>query len=178
MKLKLSGYAGEFDVEPTASDGDLLRAQIKGNNIEVAGSVEMTPAGDRIVRIGRRAVRVFVARQRGSILVASGPAQFDFIPVETRSARRVTGLATPEITAPMPGKVVKLPVTEGQQVKPGDVLVVLEAMKMETALQAESPAVVRQIRAHVGDMVSDGTVLLVLSPVPSPAQVEAGPRDP
>ncbi len=110
--------------------------------------------------------------------MASGPAQFDFIPVETRSARRVTGLATPEITAPMPGKVVKLPVTEGQQVKPGDVLVVLEAMKMETALQAESPAVVRQIRAHVGDMVSDGTVLLVLSPVPSPAQVEAGPRDP
>jgi len=65
--------------------------------------------------------------------------------------------------------VVKLPVTEGQQVETGDVLVVLEAMKMETALHAESAAVVKQIRAGVGQMVDHGAVLLVLSPAPSPS---------
>jgi biotin carboxyl carrier protein len=65
--------------------------------------------------------------------------------------------------------VVKLPVVEGQQVAAGDVLVVLEAMKMETALYAESAAVVKQIRAGVGQMVDHGTVLLLLSPAPSPS---------
>jgi len=102
-------------------------------------------------------------------LVAAGPAQFEFIPVESRSAQRARGLATPEITAPMPGKVVKLPVTEGQQVGAGDVLVVLEAMKMETALHAESAAMVKEIRASVGQMVDHGAVLLVLSPASSPS---------
>jgi biotin carboxyl carrier protein len=174
VKLKLPGHASEFEVEvePTESSDRCIRARIKGDGIEAAGSVETTSAGDRIVRIGRRAVRVFVAPQRGSILVASGPAQFTFIPVETRTSRRVTGLATPEITAPMPGKVVKLPVTEGQEVKPGDVLVVLEAMKMETALHAESPAIVQRILARVGEMVGHGALLLVLSPVPSRSAAE------
>jgi acetyl-CoA/propionyl-CoA carboxylase biotin carboxyl carrier protein len=66
----------------------------------------------------------------------------------------------------MPGKVVKVPVTEGQRVQPGDVLIVLEAMKMESPLLAESEAVVSQIFANVGQMVDHGAVLLVLGPVP------------
>ena len=166
MKFRLAGYPDEFEVELDAIGGRTVRARINGNE-DVVAVVESTFAEAGIVRIGRRAARVFSARQRGSIWVAAGPAQFEFIPVEARSSRRTHGLATPEITAPMPGKVVKLPVTEGQQVEAGDVLVVLEAMKMETALNAESAAVVKQIRARVGQMVDHGTVLLVLSPAPS-----------
>jgi biotin carboxyl carrier protein len=75
----------------------------------------------------------------------------------------------------MPGKVVKLPVTEGQQVETGDVLVVLEAMKMETALRAESPATVRQIRVTLGQMVDHGAVLLELSPAASLSTAATGP---
>jgi biotin carboxyl carrier protein len=148
------------------------RAQINGDE-EIVTLIESPVAEGTIVRMGRRALRVFSARQRNSIWVAAGPAQYEFIPVEGRSTPRAHGLATPEITAPMPGKVVKLVVTEGQQVQAGDVLVVLEAMKMETALYAESPAVVKQIRVGVGQMVDHGAVLLVLSPVPSPSGGEA-----
>jgi biotin carboxyl carrier protein len=167
MKFRLAGYPGEFEVELTAIGGRCARARVNGEE-EIVTVIKSTFADGGIVRIGRRAARVFSMRQRGSIWVAAGPAQFEFIPVETRSLRRAHGLATPEITAPMPGKVVKLPVTEGQQVETGDVLVVLEAMKMETSLHAESPAVVKQIRAGVGQMVDHGAVLLVLSPAPSP----------
>ncbi len=152
-------------------DGRSARARVNGE--EIVAVIEPTFATGGIVRIGGRAVRVFAVRQPSSILVAAGPAQFEFIPVEARSARRAHGLVTPQITAPMPGKVVKLPVTEGQQVEAGDVLVVLEAMKMETALHAESAAVVKQIRAAVGQMVDHGAVLLVLSPAPSPSPSES-----
>jgi biotin carboxyl carrier protein len=168
MKFRLAGYPDEFDVELTAIGGRSVRVRINGNE-EIVAAIEPAFATSGIVWIGRRAARVFSTRQHGSIWVAAGPAQFEFIPVEARSARRMHGLAIPEITAPMPGKVVKLPVTEGQQVEAGDVLVVLEAMKMETALYAESAAVVKQIRADVGQMVDHGTVLLLLSPVPPPS---------
>jgi biotin carboxyl carrier protein len=173
MKFRLAGYSDEFDVELTAAGGRSVRARINGDE-EIMTVIEPAFAEGGIVRIGKRAARLFSTRLRGSIWVAAGPAQFEFIPVEARAARRAHGLATPEITAPMPGKVVKLPVTEGQQVEAGDVLVVLEAMKMETALHAESPAIVKQIRAGVGQMVDHGAVLLVLSPAPSPSPGEAG----
>jgi biotin carboxyl carrier protein len=168
MKFRLAEHQGEFDVELTALGGHCVRACINGEE-EVVSIIESTVADSRIVRVGRRAIRTFSSRQRSSIWVTSGPAQFEFIPVEARSARRAPGLATPEVTAPMPGKVVRLAVTEGQQVEAGDVLVVLEAMKMETALHAESPAVVKQIRASVGQRVDHGAVLLVLSPPPPPS---------
>jgi acetyl/propionyl-CoA carboxylase alpha subunit len=171
MKFRLAGSPDEFDVELTASGGRSARARINGE--ELMAVIQPTVAEGGIVRIGGRTARVFATRQRNSIWVAVGPAQFEFIPVETRGTRRTHGLATPEITAPMPGKVVKLPVAEGQQVEAGDVLVVLEAMKMETALHAESAAVVRQIRAAVGQMVDHGAVLLVLSPAPSPSPSES-----
>jgi biotin carboxyl carrier protein len=168
MKFRLAGYPDELEVELTAIGDRSVRARINGDE-EVVAVIESTFAEGGIIRIGRRAARMFSVRRRDSIWVTVGPAQFEFIPVEARSARRSHGLATPEITAPMPGKVVKLPVTEGQEVEAGDVLVVLEAMKMETALHAESAAVVKQIRAGVGQMVDHGAVLLVLSPALSPS---------
>lgn len=171
MKFRVAGYPGEFDVQLTEI-GDSLRAQINGRE-EILSIIESTSGGGAVIRMGRRAARLFSSAQRGAILVAAGPTQFEVIPVEAHSARRGHGLVTPEITAPMPGKVVKLPVREGQQVGTGEVLVVLEAMKMETALHAESPAVVKQIQASVGQMVDHGTVLLVLSPAPSLSPGEA-----
>jgi acetyl/propionyl-CoA carboxylase alpha subunit len=176
MRFRRAGSPDEIDVELTAIDGSSARVRLNGNE-EIVAVIEFASADTRIIRIGNRAERVYSARQRGAIWVATGPAQFEFIPVERRSGLRAHGLATPEITAPMPGKVVKLPVREGQQVEAGDVLVVLEAMKMETALHAESRAVVKQIRASVGQRVDHGAVLLVLSPAPSPSPGGAGSPD-
>jgi len=166
MKFKLAGFPDELEVELTPIDGHSSRALVNRHE-DVIATIEPAVGEGGIVRIGRRAARIFSSRLGGSIWVAAGPAQFEFIPVLPANLRRAHGPATPEITAPMPGKVVKLLVTEGQPVAAGDVLVVLEAMKMETALRAEGAAVVKQIRTGVGQMVDHGTVLLVLSPAPS-----------
>ena len=63
------------------------------------------------------------------------------------------------LAAPMPGVVTVVKVVEGQVVKRGDVLLVLEAMKMENALVAPFDGVVAGLKARLGDQVPEGTVL-------------------
>ena len=67
------------------------------------------------------------------------------------------------VAAPMPGNVLKVNVTEGQAVKGGDVLVVLEAMKMENEILAPRDGKVSQIVAGKGSVVDTGAPLVVLA---------------
>lgn len=62
----------------------------------------------------------------------------------------------------MPGKVWDLTVQEGQTVKEGDVVVVLEAMKMENAIESPVAGVVQKVNFKKGDAVDEGAVLLVI----------------
>ncbi|MFN0121159.1 MAG: biotin carboxylase N-terminal domain-containing protein [Blastocatellia bacterium] len=62
--------------------------------------------------------------------------------------------------SPMPGQVLKILVTEGQTVKTGDALVILEAMKMEQTIRAGTDGVVESIRVRTGQIVSPGDVLV------------------
>ncbi|UVW28711.1 acetyl/propionyl/methylcrotonyl-CoA carboxylase subunit alpha [Massilia sp. H6] len=64
------------------------------------------------------------------------------------------------LTAPMPGKVVAVLVEAGQQVKKGDALVIMEAMKMEHTIAAPSDGLVEEVLYQVGDQVADGASLL------------------
>lgn len=66
------------------------------------------------------------------------------------------------IDAPMPGTIVSVNVTPGQSVKSGDVLVILEAMKMENEIMAGSDAVVTAVHVNKGDSVESGTPLVSL----------------
>lgn len=66
------------------------------------------------------------------------------------------------ITAPMPGTVVSIAAREGQVVESGQVLLVLEAMKMENEIKAQAVGTVRQIAVQPGDSVNGGDVLIVL----------------
>jgi biotin carboxyl carrier protein len=66
------------------------------------------------------------------------------------------------ITAPMPGTVLRVLVAEGDRVTPRQPLVVLEAMKMETPLQAPFAATVRVLHVREGDRVADGALLIEL----------------
>jgi 3-methylcrotonyl-CoA carboxylase alpha subunit len=66
------------------------------------------------------------------------------------------------LTALMPGKVVAMLVTEGQQVKQGEALAVTEAMKMEHTLTAPHDGVVSAILCAVGDQLAEGVELLRL----------------
>jgi 3-methylcrotonyl-CoA carboxylase alpha subunit len=64
------------------------------------------------------------------------------------------------LTAPMPGKVVAVIARDGQTVKKGEPLVIMEAMKMEHTIAAPSDGLVEEILYQVGDQVADGAPLL------------------
>jgi acetyl/propionyl-CoA carboxylase alpha subunit len=64
------------------------------------------------------------------------------------------------IAAPMPGKITKLPVQPGSRVKKGEVVAVMEAMKMEYSLKASDDAQVAAIKCAVGDQVTLGQILV------------------
>lgn len=177
MKLKLPGDSREFEVEIIAREGRAVRVRVNGE--ELSAQVEPTAIGT-VVRLGDKTALTLAAKVRNSILVAVGPAQFEFVTVEAAAKRRGHALSAHEITAPMPGKVLKLLVTEGQKVAAGAPLITLEAMKMETTLFAEGPALIAKILVEPGEMVDHGAVLVELSPPPlqsgGPSAPESGPQ--
>lgn len=67
-----------------------------------------------------------------------------------------------EIVAPIPGLVARVPVKEGDSVKVGDTVVVLNVMKTEVNVQSEWEGVVREIKVKEWDEVDIGTVLVIL----------------
>lgn len=72
-------------------------------------------------------------------------------------------------TAPMPATVLKINVTAGQAVERNDVVMVLEAMKMELPIRSPRDGVVKAIGCEVGELVKPGTTLLELEGDPSRA---------
>jgi acetyl-CoA/propionyl-CoA carboxylase biotin carboxyl carrier protein len=63
------------------------------------------------------------------------------------------------LSSPMQGTVVKIAVEEGQSVEAGDLIIVLEAMKMEQPLNAHKRGVIKNLKATIGETVASGTVL-------------------
>lgn len=66
------------------------------------------------------------------------------------------------ITAPMQGTIVKVPVNVGDNVEKGSVVVVLETMKMENAIESAVSGVIKEIRVSEGDSVKDGYTLVII----------------
>ena len=77
-------------------------------------------------------------------------------------AKGAAGAGTP-VKAPLPGVVTKVLVANGQSVKKGDTVVVLEAMKMENNITAECDGTVSGVCCAAGDSVMEGTTLVTIA---------------
>lgn len=79
--------------------------------------------------------------------------------LEREGARPAHRHLSGSLETPMPGKVIKISVGVGQQVKKGDEILVVEAMKMENQIRATKDGRVARIATKLGDMVGPGSVL-------------------
>ncbi len=97
-----------------------------------------------------------VTEVEGSV-VSSSPS-----PSPAQQAQVSTGTGTP-VTAPMPGAIFDIKVSVGSQVKEGDVVAILEAMKMETEIFAPTSGSVTSISKNKGDQVVLGDEILSIN---------------
>lgn len=79
------------------------------------------------------------------------------------AAAPVAVAAGEPVKSPMPGNILKINVTQGQQVNEGDVIMVLEAMKMENEIVATRSGTIAQIAVSKGAVVETGAVLAVIA---------------
>ena len=158
---------GETEVE-LSLEGDSVRVDgrtMTSRITDVEGTpVRMLTIGDEVHRI---VVRPAGARGRYTIWVDGFRHEVEALDERTRAIRELAdataGPAGPApLVAPMPGMIVRVSVQVGDQVVPGQGLVVIEAMKMENELRAASAARVKAVLAQPGAVVEKGALLVEL----------------
>ena len=93
----------------------------------------------------------------------NGPPEFRAASERTSDGQRAALAVAGPLTAPMPGRVTVVHVATGATVRRGDVLMVLEAMKMEHAIAAPADGVVSRVCFAAGDLVDEGALLLTIT---------------
>jgi acetyl-CoA/propionyl-CoA carboxylase biotin carboxyl carrier protein len=136
------------------------------NQIEpyAGDSAEADEAGERqkvIVEVGGRRLEVVLPAGLGGLSAGGGGgAGAAGQGKAKRSAKKAGAAASGDaVTSPMQGTIVKVSVEEGQEVAEGDVVVVMEAMKMEQPLKAHKAGTVTGLQAEVGATVTNGAVI-------------------
>ena len=135
------------------------------NTVEpYAGDAETAEAAER------DAVTVEVAGRRIEVVLPAGLGAAATAGPTAKKAKRRAGSAGggadaggDALTSPMQGTIVKVAVDDGQQVEEGDLVVVLEAMKMEQPLNAHKAGTITDLKAEAGDGVTSGEVICTIT---------------
>jgi len=162
MKLTIDGHA--FQVEP-GPDAVVVDGRTIPLRVEEQGSYYTVYIGDRVFQVE-------VPKEIGSSNKVAVDAKCYQIALEGQvktsaprprpSARRPVALSSGSVTAPIAGRVLRVFVEVGQGVKEGDVLLILEAMKMENELRAPKEGLVKDVAIVPGARVNEGELLLVI----------------
>ncbi|MEU5906268.1 biotin carboxylase N-terminal domain-containing protein [Micromonospora sp. NPDC047467] len=170
---RLAEWSAARDTDDPADDDD--RAAGAPPTVEL---VEATP--DRVVLDVdgvRRAVRV---HRVGSEVFVDGPDGAASLVELPRFPLPTAELAAGSLLAPLPGAVTRVHVEVGQRVAAGDLLLTLEAMKLEHPVLAPTDGVVAELPVPAGGQVRTGAVLAVIdgasTPDPAPSNPEEDPR--
>ncbi|MFE7326257.1 acetyl/propionyl/methylcrotonyl-CoA carboxylase subunit alpha [Streptomyces sp. NPDC057565] len=111
-----------------------------------------------VVEVGGKRLEVSLPSSLGMSLARTGLAAG--AKPKRRAAKKTGSAASGDtLASPMQGTIVKIAVEEGQQVQEGDLIVVLEAMKMEQPLNAHRAGTIKGLAAEVGGSVSSGAVI-------------------
>jgi len=146
----IAPYAGTRAEEPDQQDRERVTVEVGGRRLEVVLPAGFA-AGAATARPGGSAASAGSAGSAGA--VGRKPTRRAGV---TRSGGASTGDA---LTSPMQGTIVKIAVENGQPVEEGDLVVVLEAMKMEQPINAHRSGTVSGLAAEVGATVTSGAVL-------------------
>ncbi|MDY4281380.1 MAG: sodium-extruding oxaloacetate decarboxylase subunit alpha [[Pasteurella] mairii] len=152
--LENRGNQDAFEPAPTL-ENKATESKINEKSTALSAKTSQGPAVYTVELEGKAfVVKVSEGGEIGQISAAA--------PTPSAPATTPTNAEGTPVSAPMAGNIWKVVATEGQRVAEGDVLLILEAMKMETEIRASKAGVVQGIRVKTGDSVAVGATLMTL----------------
>jgi len=164
-KVKVNG---KYDYEIDKNNGDLLinnevvTADMRQLNASAWHIIHQLKSYNAEVVSFNAAEKTAEIKVNNNIYTVSAKDQFDVL-LDKLGLSSLNSAKVSEVKAPMPGLVLKVFVKEGDEVKKGDNLFVLEAMKMENIIKSPADVTVKAVKIKPGDKVEKGQVLLQFS---------------
>ena len=150
-KFKINGK--DYAVAIGEADGKMLTVNVNGADYQVELENAPSPAA-----VGTHPA---VANKMADA-PAGGSATFAESPATSATAPKTAGGAGQTIKSPLPGIIISIDVKEGQAVKRGQKVAVIEAMKMENDILAEADGTITAIHARKGDSVLEGADIVTI----------------
>jgi biotin carboxyl carrier protein len=153
------------EIELVSKEDNKVVLTIDGKPFEA--DVVMAENGTcNILMDGRSANAQLIRRENGkSYKVNTHYSSLDSQAKYLRMRKKGEDEQNDRITSPMPGKVVKIPVTAGQEMKTGDTVIVIEAMKMQSNYKVTSDCRIKEILVQEGDNITGDQTLITLEPI-------------
>jgi acetyl/propionyl-CoA carboxylase alpha subunit/acetyl-CoA carboxylase carboxyltransferase component len=140
-----------YRLRVSRSRPDRYQVELDGHSVEVD-----------VERSGRFELRLSVGDESFDVLsVAQGP---DYLVEVDGAVHRISGGDAGLVRAPAPAMVVAIPIAAGDEVAEGDVVAIVESMKLETALRAPVPGRVTEVFADVNTQIESGAKLILIEP--------------
>ncbi|NVJ05700.1 acetyl-CoA carboxylase biotin carboxylase subunit [Myxococcus sp. AM001] len=159
MKLASRGAEEHVTVQPVSAEGYEVSVGEASFDVSVlglsAGVLDFASAGTR--------GRARYLRDGDTLWLDSGAGAHAVTDVTFRPPSKSDGVGSGRLSAPMDGRILRVDTQVGAAVKPGDVLVVLEAMKMEFQVVADVTGTVAELNVSVGSQVKARQLLVVLA---------------
>ena len=147
----------DYEVEIAEVEGNIAKVNVNGIPFEVELQKPINAAKHPTMTAPK-----VQAPQPAAAQPASAPAAAPAAQSEAAAAAAAAG-AGQAVKAPLPGTITDIRVQVGQQVSAGDIVLVLEAMKMQNNIEAEASGKISAIMVKQGDSVMEGTVLLTIA---------------
>jgi biotin carboxyl carrier protein len=146
----------------------------------IEATVRQVSTDELLFSFGGRTARIHLVRDCGRTLVSVAGHEFTLTEPQPGTAAAPEGdERSPEgclkVKAPMPGKVIKICVREGENVRRNQTLAVVEAMKMENEIQSPIEGTVKSVQAAVGELVDQEKTLLEIECKELTAKRRTGP---
>lgn len=138
--FKING--NDYEVEILSMEGNIAEIEVNGTKYEIEVDKKMAkPITPKLVR------------------TASVPST-DVHKSQTKTTSGNISKGPGSVKSPLPGTILSVAVKEGDTVKSGDLLLVLEAMKMENKINSDKNGKVKSVKVRAGDVVAEGDLLI------------------
>jgi len=153
-------------VEVLSREGDRVKISIDGKKYDA--DVVMVEDGVYSIIIDNKSHNIELIRSDNkNYMVNTYSKSYDVEIVDSeskylKSRRREDGHEEAVISSPMPGKIVKILVKVGDEVKAGDTVIIVSAMKMESEYKVKKDRIIKEIKVKEGDVIQSNQPLVVI----------------